>query len=318
MTQLSKMSAVTMLLMICAAFSACGSNDGLQAEEPPAEKAAADTDKITVSLSKQNLQHVQIKTEAAAVGNLGMTLKVAGRVTVNSNKTAKITAALDGRLAKLGVDIDDRVKTGDVLALVQSPELLGKALELRSPIDGVILDRQGSLGEQIEKGQTIYTVIDQASLWVIAEVKERDIAAVTVGQDAVFSVLSYPDRKFHGKVVRIGNQVEAESRTVEVRITADNLENLLKPGMFADVAITTSMLENVLLISDASLQTEEQGQIVFVAVGEDKFEKRPVVLGLENQGRVQVQAGLEPGDKVVTEGSFILKSEMLKGELGEE
>jgi cobalt-zinc-cadmium efflux system membrane fusion protein len=88
--------------------------------------------------------------------------------------------------------------------------------------------------------------------------------------------------------------------------------------MFADAEITTTMLENVLLIPDSALQTDGDDQIVFVALDGNKFEKRVVTLGEEQQGRVQVLEGLKAGEKVVTEGSFILKSEMLKGELGEE
>ena len=95
----------------------------------------------------------------------------------------------------------------------------------------------------------------------------------------------------------------------------DNVDGRLKPGMFADVEIVTTVLENVLQISDRSLQTEGEEQIVFVAQGDNKFEKRVVKLGLEQQHRVQVLDGLKAGDKVVTEGSFILKSELLKGEM---
>ena len=154
--------------------------------------------------------------------------------------------------------------------------------------------------------------------WAIADVKERDIAALKPGQKATFTVLAYPQEKFHGKVVLVGNQVEAPTRTLEVRIEVDNEEGRLKPGMFADVEIVTTILDNVLLIPDSALQTDADDQIVFVALDGNKFEKRVVKLGEEQQGRVQVLEGLKPNEKVVTQGSFILKSEMLKGELGEE
>ena len=112
--------------------------------------------------------------------------------------------------------------------------------------------------------------------------------------------------------------MEAASRTLEVRIAVDNADGRLKPGMFADVEITTTMLENVLLIPDSALQTDGDNQIVFVALDGNKFEKRVVTLGEEQQNRVQVLTGLKADEKIATEGSFILKSEMLKGELGQE
>jgi RND family efflux transporter MFP subunit len=154
-------------------------------------------------------------------------------------------------------------------------------------------------------------------LWVIADIKERDIGAVKVGQDATFSVLPYPGQVFHGTVARIGNQVGAESRTTDVRIETNNAEGKLKPGMFADVEITTTVLQGVLVIPESALQMEEGGQVVFVARGANKFEKRVVKTGLQRRGRVQVLDGLRAGEKVVAEGSFILKSEMLKSEMTE-
>ncbi len=271
-----------------------------------------------VSLTKENLAHVEIKTEPVALGSIDTTLKAAGRVTENQNKTAKIISTLEGRLIKLNVDLNDKVKTGDVLALIQTPELLGKALELKAPIDGVIVGRKAAPGELVGKDKEIYTISDPTDLWVIAEIKERDIGAVSVGQDTTFTVLAYPGETFRGKLVRLGNEVEAASRTLEVRVEVSNPDGRLKPGMFADVEISTTVLHDVLAIPDTALQTDEDKQIVFVALDGNKFEKRVVKLGMEQKGRVQILEGLKAGEKVVTEGSFILKSEMLKGELGEE
>ncbi len=110
----------------------------------------------------------------------------------------------------------------------------------------------------------------------------------------------------------VGNQVESASRTLEVRIEVNNADGRLKPGMFADVEITTTVLKDVLVISDAALQTDGADQIVFVALGDGRFEKRTVQLGLEQHGRVQVLSGLKADEQVVTTGSFILKSELLK------
>ena len=219
---------------------------------------------------------------------------------------------------KVNADLNDAVKVGDVLGLVQTPELLGRPLELKSPIDGIIVDRRASVGELVSKEKEIFTISDPTDLWVIAEIKERDIGAVKVGQDASFTVLAYPDETFRGKVVRIGNVVETESRTVEARVEVNNADGRLKPGMFADVEIVTTVLQDTVVISDKALQTEEDNQIVFVALNGNKFQKRAVKIGMEKRGRVQVLEGLKIGENVVTDGSFILKSEMLKGELGEE
>lgn len=307
------MKHVFIVPLLAVALAGCGKNEAAVEATP---EVAHEQNMVT--LTKANLEHMTLKVEPVVLGNLGMTLKAAGRVSANLNKTAKVTPTLEGRLVKLNFDLNDRVKAGEVLALIESPELLGKQLELKAPIDGVIIERNATVSELVDKGREVFTISDPARLWAIAEIKERDIAAVKVGQEATFTVLPYPQELFRGKVILVGNQVEAASRTLEVRIGVDNADGRLKPGMFADVGIVTTILDNVLLIPDSALQTDGDSQIVFVALDGNKFEKRVVNLGEEQQGRVQVLAGLKAGEQIATEGSFILKSEMLKGELGEE
>jgi membrane fusion protein, heavy metal efflux system len=217
----------------------------------------------------------------------------------------------------VNVDLNDAVKAGDVLALVQTPELLGKPLELKAPIDGVIVDRKSTVGELVGKDKEIFTISDPTDLWVIADIKERDIGAVKVGQDAVFTVLAYPGDTFRGKVARIGNSVEPESRTLEVRIETRNDDGRLKAGMFTDVEITTSVARDVVVIPDAAVQRIDEDQVVFIPLDANRFEKRVVKLGAAQGAELQVLSGVKPGEKVVTAGSFILKSQLLKGEIGE-
>lgn len=311
-----KNSILTILALLTAAIlTGCGKGEPASSE---AEAPEAAHEENVVTLTKQNLEHVEIKTETVKLGSIDTTIKAAGRLSENLNKTAKVASTLEGRIIKLNFDLNDRVKAGDVLALIQTPELLGKPLELKAPIDGVIIERKSTVGELVDKVSAIYTISDPADLWVIAEVKERDIAAVKIGQDATFKVLAYPGEEFHGKVVRLGNQIEADSRTLEVRIETDNADGKLKAGMFADVEITTTIMKDIIVIPDTALQSDGDQQVVFVVIGENKFEKRVVTLGMEQRGHVQILDGLKVGDQIVTEGSFILKSELLKGELGEE
>jgi len=298
-------------LVLWTALSGC-------ARKVEEEKPNAKADENIVTLTKANLEHVEIKTEPVARGTLSTTLRAPGRVSANLNKTAKVVATLEGRVSKLNFDINDRVEGGDILGTVEAPELIGKQLELKAPIDGVVMERKVAAGELVDKSKELFTISDPAQLWVIAEVKERDAGSLRVGQEATFEVLSYPGERFHGNIVRLGSEIEKESRTLEARIEADNGDGRLKPGMFADIEITTDVLQDALVISDAALQAEEDKQIAFVALDANRFQKRVLELGLEHGGKVQILGGLKEGENVVTEGSFILKSEMLKGELGEE
>ena len=315
MTRL-ELSYTYIALLAALALAGCGKKENTS-KEPTAREEKSREENI-VTLTKQNLEHVRIKSESVKLGSIETIIRAAGRVSENMNKTAKVASTLEGRLIKLNFDINDHVKTGNVLGLVQTPELLGKPLELKAPIDGVIIERTSAIGELVDKGSAIYTISDPGELWVIAEIKERDIGAVKVGQDALFTTLSYPGEEFQGKVARLGNRLESNSRTLEVRIETNNADGRLRPGMFADVQITTTTLEEVPVIPDSALQSDGENQVVFVALGDNRFEKRVVKLGMEQRGVVQVLDGLTSGEPVVTEGSFILKSEQLKGELGEE
>jgi multidrug efflux pump subunit AcrA (membrane-fusion protein) len=131
------------IVLLVGAFAACAKKE--QEQKASSEKHE---DNVVI-LTKENLQHVEIKTEPVAIGTIEITLKAAGRVTENQNKTAKISSTLEGRLIKVNVDLNDAVKTGDVLGLVQTPELLDKPLELKAPIDGVIVDRKSTVGELV-------------------------------------------------------------------------------------------------------------------------------------------------------------------------
>lgn len=305
------MKRILILLLTFCLVVACGRKH----EEPKASEQKQDENIVT--LTKENLQHAQIKTEPVALGAIETTLKAAGRVTENQNKTAKIASTLEGRITKLNVDLNDPVHAGDVLGLVQTPELLGKPLELKAPIDGIVIDRKSAVGELVGKDKEIFTISDPTDLWVIADVKERDIGAVKLGQQARFTVVSHPGETFHGKVARIGGQVSPESRTTDVRIETSNADGKLKPGMFADVEITTAILSDAIVVPEAALQSDEDRQVVFVALDATKFQKRGVKIGLRHRGRVQVLDGLKLGEKIVVEGGFVLKSQMLKGEMGD-
>lgn len=297
------------------AVAGCSKKEAESAKSPEPEQKHEEN---VVTLTKENLEHITLQTETAKRGSLDLILRAVGRVEENLTKTAKVTSTLEGRLIKLNYDLNQRVAAGQVVGLVQTPELLGKPLELKSPIDGVIVERKSTVGELIGKETEVYTVSDPTDLWLIIEVKERDLGAVRVGQEADFTVLAYPVEKFRGQIALIGNRVEPESRTLEVRAEVSNQDGRLKPGMFADVEIATTAIEDALTISDTALQTMEDTQVVFVATSDNRFEKRAVKLGLEQRGRVQILDGIKEGDRVVTEGSFILKSELLKGQLGEE
>ena len=164
----------------------------------------------------------------------------------------------------------------------------------------------------------MFVIADLSSLWVIADVPERDIPKIKKGQRVAITVSPYPEKVFSGKIGYISETIDPETRTIKVRAAVENPGRILKPEMFAAIKISTMEKEKVLAIPASAIQREGENTIVFISRGKNTFEKRIVSIGPEVDGFHQVLSGLKEGESVVTKGAFTLKSEALKGLMGEE
>ena len=298
-----------------AVFAGCGKKDADEAEKKP-EPTSKQEQKDIVQLSEESLPLAHIETVVVAPSSVNVPLRAPGRISFDLNHTAKITSTLEGRIQKMNYDVGALVKQDDVVAVIDSPESF-KPLELKAPVEGRIVERQGTVGELLDKTKNLYTISDLNTVWCIAAVSENDIAAVRVGQPANLRVLAYPQETFAGKVALLSDAVDEKTRTIDVRIETDNQSAKLKAGMFADVEIVTSILNNVLVIPDEAIQRLEEQEIVFVAIDQRTFAKRVVKTGRAQNGKIEIDEGLKEGERVVGRGSFLLKSELLKGQFGE-
>ena len=184
---------------------------------------------------------------------------------------------------------------------------------ITAPFQGTVIERHATPGEVVEPAKTLFTIADLTTLWGIAEVPEQDIAKVSKGLFVEVSVSSYPGEIFRGKITYVSETIEPSSRTAKTRVDVDNSSGKLKPEMFATFRIILQETEKVLTIPETAVQREEGQPVVFVPKGEGSFEKRTVQIGPEVSGYYPVLSGLKKGEKVVTKGAFVLKSETLKG-----
>lgn len=191
-------------------------------------------------------------------------------------------------------------------------------LAIRSPLSGTVIESNVITGNTVNKGDNLFTVSDLSSLWVIANAYETDIALVKRGQIVEIRVSALPDQVFYGSVEAINDVLDETTRTFKVRIAVDNGNGLLKPQMFCQCQFKAQSSERLLAIPLSAVQNIEGGKYVFIPQGKNSFEKRAIKTGRELGNYVQVLEGLNPGEEVITEGSFVLKSELLKAEFGEE
>jgi membrane fusion protein, heavy metal efflux system len=192
-------------------------------------------------------------------------------------------------------------------------------LPLRSPIAGIITEKHAIVGELGDPSKSLYTVADLSSVWVMVDINEKDLAKVHRGQGALVTVGAFADLKFKGRITHIADIVDEASRTVKARVEVVNPRKKLKPEMFATVQLALAdEVPPVLAVPEEAVQELDGKKVVFVAETPAKFEARAVQTGRTAGGLVEVISGLSEGEPCAVKGSFLLKSEIKKGELVDE
>ena len=190
-------------------------------------------------------------------------------------------------------------------------------LPLLAPIAGTVIERNIALGQMIDPEHVAFRIGDLDHLWLVAHAFERDAVRIAVGAPARVTLAAYPGQSFTGQVTYVGRQVEAESRTIPVRVVLANPRQALRPGMSASAWLQVSTAgESVVTVPVAALQRVHDQWVVFVPKSDRTFEIRNVGRGRDLQGEVEVLTGLKPGETVVVDGAFLLKAEAEKAEGG--
>lgn len=185
------------------------------------------------------------------------------------------------------------------------------AVLFRSPVDGVVMEKQAVKGAHIMPGQTLYKIADFSTVWVEADVYETEMPLVRIGARAVVTLDAYPEERFTGRVVYIYPYVDEKSRTNKVRYEFANRGGRLKPGMYANVEISagpTGAGVGIVVPTNAVLDSGTE-QVVFVAKGDGYFEPRRVKIGRRLGADIEILEGIKEGEVVATQATFFLDSE---------
>ncbi len=188
---------------------------------------------------------------------------------------------------------------------------------IRSPIDGVVIARNVTVGQVVDVGFEAFVVSNLATVWITAAVNEQDVALVRRNASAEVMVQGYQDRVFQGRVAMIGDLLDPQTRTVPVRVVVPNPGTLLRPGMFASARIAEPQTRDAIFVPENALQDINGMKVVFVTRDGTTFKAATVNVGTRSMGKAEIVDGLEPNDHVVVNGAFMVKSEMLKGTMGE-
>lgn len=188
---------------------------------------------------------------------------------------------------------------------------------ITAPFSGVVIEKDAVMGELAKPEGKLFTIADLSTVWIEADVSEKDLGKLTVGSPATVTTSSFPDESFKGKVSYISSIFDKETRTVKARIELLNPDRKLRIDMFARAMVDLASSRDALILpQDAVLLV--QGQSTVYIQTENGFEARPVELGEQLNKGVVIKSGLKAGEQVVTSGAYALKSRQLKSQIGEE
>ncbi len=201
-------------------------------------------------------------------------------------------------------------------ALVKSGQA-SRTLTFRSPVSGVVTEKKALQGMRFMPGEMLYQITDLSSVWVVADVFEQDIGAIKVGSQASIKVNAYPNQVFEGRITYVYPMLNAQTRTVPVRVELANPKQLLKPAMFAQLELPVGSKVPVLTVPDSAVIDSGTRRIVLVQLKEGRFEPREVELGRRGENHVEIVKGLREGEPVVVAANFLIDAESnLKAAIG--
>ena len=220
---------------------------------------------------------------------------------LKAGNSGLIRASRD-RLKALGIS------AGQVKRLEKSRKA-SQNIPVYAPQDGVVFSLSVRDGMFIKPATRAMSLADLSSVWLLAEVFESQADWVKVGQSVDVNLAFLPGRTWEGKVEYIYPSLDPKTRTLKARLRFDNPDEALKPNMYANVKIYGGPKENIIVIPvEALIRTGRESRVV-IALGEGRFASRTVTAGIESGDWVEIIAGLEPGEEVVTSGQFLIDSE---------
>ncbi|MFZ3217191.1 MAG: efflux RND transporter periplasmic adaptor subunit [Candidatus Acidiferrales bacterium] len=367
-------------VMTAACLGGCSSSENANQMTSFSTQESKSATPELFTIPQQQMAHVQVVTVAAAP--LPRVLRLTGAVAYNAFNTTPVITQVGGPVSRILVVPGERVKTGQPLLLVSSPDysllyasylkardtfrvadrnydrakdlyaheaiaerdllqaesdriqaqadlnaallglkILGIAnpedlakapssaeIPLLAPIGGEVVERDVSPGQLLQAGATqAFIISNMSSVWVLANVYQDDMSQVHVGDQVTVQTDSYPD-KFQGRISFLSPALDPNTRTLQARIEVQNPGEKLKNNMYVTATVNAGVEQNAIAVPDSAvLRNDENQPFVYVASGANQFGRRSVEIGQSEAGKTQILKGLNPGEKIVGDGSLFLQ-----------
>jgi len=360
-----------------------------RSEEPASSNAA--TPKAQSAPTPSTDIQSRVDTMVVEYSTVKMALTLAGRVTYGEDRFSKISSPLQGRVLEVRAKLGERVKAGDILLVIDSPDIsaaysefvkeaseleyatrayelakdlyenkalpqkdlkqaendrikaqaefrrskerllslrvhaaeLNKPLaqqkitsrfEMKSPLAGTVVERNITPGQSVsgDPGQVLFTIADLDKLQVVADLYERDLNLVKVGQVATIGVEAYSGEAFPAVLSAVGDVVDPSTRTIKVRAMVNNEAHKLKPEMFARLNIDVGDTTQFIAVPREGVLEADGKEFVYVVQAGNQYVRRPVKTAPASNDQVRILEGLAPGERVVTKGAVLIKGQEAK------
>lgn len=256
--------------------------------------------------SQADFQAAETQYQKDKISLDALVQKRAATVALSNEKMKLVTGPAKTKLRLLGIP-DSEIEN------VMKTQVVDPMDSVVAPADGVVVERLVNVGELVDPTKPLFTIGNFDTVWLKADVFEKDLAKVKLGQNIELRVDSFPDHVFRGKLDYLANQVDADTRTLAVRAAVVNQDGHLKPKMFARMKIIVGD-HRVLAIPAAAVQDTRESKVVYVPKGNNQFEERKVKLGSQDADSdyIEVLEGLKPGENVVIRGSIDLRAKAVR------
>lgn len=325
---MKKISSIVFVVLLTMFYAGCSKekftgshagevHDGEQGHNEEGNNGHAHTEgeSKNVSVSEESMKTMGLKLMPVAYRGMEDTLSVTGEAAKDTDKTYHVLAGSEGTISDIKAQYGDAVHKGSILATIKNVQTATEK-EIRSEYNGIVTGVNSAVGQQVDAITSLFTISDVSSMYATFDIYEKDAGKVRVGQQINVTSVAYPNTLFRGTIVFISPRIDDTSRTIKVRAEIINRGYLLKHSMFLNGTIVLSR-GHYMVVPLKALQQSGDDHIVFVRKGTSEFEPRKIEIGFDDGEYVQVKRGLRRGEKVAVEGSFLLKSELLKSKMGE-
>jgi membrane fusion protein, heavy metal efflux system len=274
--------------------------------------AASDPSRATnsVILNETAVKNLNLTLVEAEESEFEETAFALGRIEVFPGKSAVVSTRVAGRATAVLVEPDQKVEKGAEVVRLESrqPGDPPPTISLTAPLSGLVSKLEVKVGLPVSPDSALLEIVDLGSVHAIARVPEHLAHKLQPGQTAHIRVPGYPEDVFESKLEHLGALADAQTGTLEAVFHVENPDAKLRPGMRAEFALVIGKRESVMSIPREAVQGDGAERFVYVADYELKnaYVKTPVVLGAQNDRKVEVTHGLLPGDQVVTRGAYAL------------